>query len=108
MQARQPMQRVLSWIIAFGFEAGSSCPPLPLDVAEKDLGLGDVRVGVADAGGEIVGDVAGHDSRIAPVPGQADLVDQPAVDEEGLEALGDERVDLDGAPRCSRSPGRRS
>src|SRR4029450_9461647 len=86
-----------SWISARGRRR--SCAGL-LETAEEHLGLGDPGVRVADAGGEVVGDVAGHDAGIAPVPGQADLVDEPAVHVEGLEALGDERVHLDGAPRA--------
>src|SRR5215471_17626336 len=65
----------------------SSRGGLLLDVAEEHLGLWNRRVGVTDASGQVVGDVTGHDARVAPVPGQADLVEELAVDEERLEAL---------------------
>src|SRR5882672_4709864 len=73
----------------------SSCPTLLRDVAQECLGLGDLRVPVADARGEIVGDVTLHEARVPPVPGQSDLVDHLAIDVEGLKALGHQRVDLD-------------
>src|SRR5262245_38219782 len=78
-----------------------SCRALLLDVAEEHFRLRDVRVGIADTRGEVVRDIAGHDARIAPVPRQTDLVDQPPIHEERLEPLRDEGPHLDRAPRAA-------
>src|SRR5262245_48559983 len=78
-----------------------SCAVLSLDVTEKHFGLGNVRVGVAHTGGEIIGDVSGHDPGVAPVPGKSNLVYHPPLDKERLEAFGDQRVHLDRAPRAA-------
>src|SRR5690242_10210172 len=79
------------------------CAVLSLDVAEKHLGFGNMRVGIADAGGKIVANISRHDSRVAPVPGNADLIDHPAFDKKWLKAFGDERIDLDGTPRTAHN-----
>src|SRR5687767_1194917 len=73
-----------------------SCAVLFLDVAEKYFGLRDVRVGVADARGEIISDVARYDARITPVPREPDLVDRLTFDKERLKPFGHQRIHLDG------------
>src|SRR5690242_20179154 len=62
-----------------------------------------MRVGVADAGGKIIADVSRHNSRVAPVPRNADLIDHPAFNKKWLEAFGDGRLDLDGTPRAAHN-----
>ena len=74
---------------------------LSLDVAEEHFALGNLRVRVADAGGEIIDDVARYEARVTPVPRQADLIDRLTLDEERLETVGDQRVDLHRAPRAA-------
>src|SRR5688572_20787481 len=78
-----------------------SCSLLFLDVAEEHLALGNVRVGIADACSKIIRYVARYDPRIAPMPRQADFVDILSLDEERLEAFGDQRIDLHGTSRAA-------
>src|SRR5688572_11147985 len=78
-----------------------SCAVLFLDVAEKYFGLRDVRVGVADARGKIVGDVARYDARITPVPREPDLVDRLTFDKERLKPFGHQSENFDGTARAA-------
>src|SRR5262249_3481588 len=76
-------------------------------VAHEHLRLMNRHVRIADEGGEIINDVAGGDALIAPVPGQADVMDglldvlvaDAVADAEGLDAAGDERLGADRAAR---------
>src|SRR5262249_15985216 len=54
-------------------------------------------------GRKIVADVSRRDPRVAPVPGNADFVDHLTLDKKRLKALGDQGVDLDGAPGAAHN-----
>src|SRR5882724_5449746 len=50
-----------------------------LDVDHQRFALVHRHVGIADEGGQIVDDVAGRDPHVAPMPGEAHVVDLLAV-----------------------------
>ena len=65
----------------------------------------DRHVGVADQRCQLVDDVTGDEALVPPVPRHADLMDHLAVDREGPQPPGDQRLGADlGAGRADAHP----
>jgi len=86
---------------------GSSTWPRDLDhLANEHLGLVDRDVEVAAQRGAVVDDVPLDDPIVAPVPRHANVVDRPAVDQEGPDATGDQacaRIEARGVVMATQS-----
>src|SRR2546427_4202479 len=93
--ALQPMQTVVSVK-----NPRASAISRLLHVADERLALVDRHVGISHPGGQVVDDIAGAQAHPAPVPGHADVVDALAADIHHADAVGDERLCADVAPRA--------
>src|SRR5688572_17384150 len=100
--ALHPMHTVVSVKNPIG---SAITPPLRslrlLHVADEGLALVDGHVGIAHERGELVARVARAESLVAPVPRQADLVDDLSVDAQRPQPARHERLGADGGARTA-------
>src|SRR5262245_10241693 len=87
----------ISAVILPSFSPDITPTPSFLEITGEGLALMNRGVGVSDDGRQRVGDLPRGIALPPEMPRQTDLINAPAIDVEGPQALGHQRARLDGA-----------